>query len=48
MIAQYEIGIIEYYQFDKDVLDELNILSEEHLSQISNQLVEAYAKQSQN
>ncbi len=42
MLANYQEGTIEYYQFDSAVLEELKITSEEHLIKLSDRLKLAF------
>ena len=42
MIAQYQTEIVEYYQFDADVLNEFRIVNETQLIEISEKLKEAF------
>lgn len=45
MIAHYQTGEVDYYQFDVDVLNMFHITSENQLQKISERLVKAFAKE---
>ena len=42
MIANYQEGIVEYYQFDQEILDLIHISNEEQLQPISEKLRQAF------